>query len=277
MEERPRNYGSATFPAAASFGGKGDRVLNEAALVTLPVALAFALVHVFGNRMRFLQATPRSIWLSFAGGISLSYVFVHLLPELAARQEEAIKQAGAGENGLFSLYAYVAALVGLVVFYGLDRLVRWARPGAPEENRAPPVELFWVHVGSYAVYTVLIGYLLVHREDPDPRGLTIYAVALGFHFIVNDQGLREYHGKAYDRGARWILAAAPLIGWAIGISVSISEVALLTVFAFLAGSIVLNVLKEELPEERESRFWALVAGATLFTALLLLAGGGPAP
>ena len=33
----------------------------------------------------------------------------------------------------------------------------------------------------------------------------------------------------------------------------------------------MNVLKEELPEERESRFWASVLGAALYSAVLLLA------
>jgi hypothetical protein len=42
-------------------------------------------------------------------------------------------------------------------------------------------------------------------------------------------------------------------------------------FAFLAGGIVLNVIKEELPEERESRFPAFVVGTGGYAVLLLLA------
>jgi zinc transporter ZupT len=41
-------------------------------------------------------------------------------------------------------------------------------------------------------------------------------------------------------------------------------------FAFLAGGIVLNVLKEELPEDRESQFWAFVVGAAVYSAVLLI-------
>ena len=40
-------------------------------------------------------------------------------------------------------------------------------------------------------------------------------------------------------------------------------------FAFQAGGVVMNVLKEELPEERESRFWAFALGAALYSAVLL--------
>ncbi len=39
--------------------------------------------------------------------------------------------------------------------------------------------------------------------------------------------------------------------------------------AFLAGGIIRNVLKEEVPEERESRFSAFAVGATAYAAILL--------
>lgn len=49
----------------------------------------------------------------------------------------------------------------------------------------------------------------------------------------------------------------------------IPEPAIAVLIAFLSGGIVLNVLKEELPRERESRFWALALGAAIYTAILL--------
>jgi hypothetical protein len=39
--------------------------------------------------------------------------------------------------------------------------------------------------------------------------------------------------------------------------------------AFLAGAVIMNVLKEELPEERESRFWVFALGAAFYTVILL--------
>lgn len=49
----------------------------------------------------------------------------------------------------------------------------------------------------------------------------------------------------------------------------LGEAALALLFAFLAGGVVLNVLKEELPEERESRFGAFALGLAAYAALLL--------
>ena len=227
------------------------------------VALLFAAVHLSGKYLRFLQATPRSVWLSFAGGVGLAYVFVHLLPELAAWHSGA--EAAASEE-----HVYLVALGGLLLFYGIERLVRSARRGGPDREESG-AGLFWTHVGAYAVYNALIGYLLLRGEEQGLQDLVLYAVALGFHFLVNDQGLREHHGREYDSEARWLLAAAPLAGWAAGLFLDLGDLTIATIFAFLAGGIVLNVLKEELPEDRDSRFWALALGAGAFSALLLAA------
>jgi hypothetical protein len=92
---------------------------------------------------------------------------------------------------------------------------------------------------------------------------------MGLHFVVNDFGLRENHKHAYQKLGRWILAAAIIFGWAIGLKSELSPAAIALLFAFLAGGIILNVLKEELPEERQSRFWAFALGAGIYTVLLL--------
>jgi TRAP-type C4-dicarboxylate transport system permease large subunit len=111
--------------------------------------------------------------------------------------------------------------------------------------------------------------LLLHREQTGLLSLLFFTGAMALHFVVNDYGLRENHKQQYDRIGRWILAAAIIVGWVIGSATEIHQAAIAVLFAFLAGGVVLNVLKEELPEERESRFWAFALGATIYTALLL--------
>lgn len=87
--------------------------------------------------------------------------------------------------------------------------------------------------------------------------------------MVNDYGLQKHHKASYKHIGRWILAAAIIVGWAIGTATEISEQAIALLFAFLAGGIILNVLKEELPEEHQSRFWAFAVGAGVYSAFLL--------
>jgi zinc transporter ZupT len=246
--------------------------MNSTLVVTAAIAAGFALVHVLGVRLVFLRSVPRSVWLSAAGGVSVAYVFIHVLPELAERQEgfSAAQDTQSLLQGV-ERHVYLLALAGLAAFYGLDRL---ARTSARRNEKAAGIRqastrVFWIHLGAYAIYNMLIGYLLLHREEQDARGLAIYAFAMGLHFVVNDQGLREQHGETYDRAGRWLLAAAPVVGWVAGLAVSVSPLAVSALFAVLAGSVVLNVLKEELPEDRESRFAAFAAGTAAYAALLL--------
>ncbi len=66
-----------------------------------------------------------------------------------------------------------------------------------------------------------------------------------------------------------MLAAAVVLGWAAGAVTEVPEAFLGLLLAFLAGGVILNVMKEELPAERESRFSAFVLGAAGYTVVLL--------
>jgi hypothetical protein len=246
-------------------------------LATFVAAAILAGVHLVAGYMHFLDAKPRSRWLSAAGGTSVAYVFVHLLPDLSAAQD-AVSEAAEGVLGYVESHVYLIALLGLAVFYGLESAALQRSPARPEEagrsgggDHADPEReraVMAVSVGAFALYNAVIGYVLTLSEDL--RQLAFFTVAIGVHFIVNDHGLREEHRGPYERWGRWVLVAAVLAGWAVGVVVELPEHAAAIPLAFVAGAIILTVLKEELPEERQSRFGAFALGAGLYTALLLL-------
>ena len=255
---------------------------------TLAVALGLAAVHLIGGRLKFLDRLPRSRWLSIAGGVAVAYAFVHLLPELA-EVHHALSGAAGGSRWAAEHGGYLVALLGLTCFYGLERLAtRSAQPdpnagepnaGGPqasdrgdrtEGTRAPPPAVFWLHVGSYALYNLLFGVLLVDREDATPRTLAFFAAAIALHFVVNDHGLRAHHPALYPRFGRWLVAAAVPVGWAVGAFVPLPPVALDALLGFLIGGVLLNTFKEELPAERQSRYWAFAAGCAAYAAALAL-------
>ncbi|MFC6725906.1 hypothetical protein ACFQE1_16345, partial [Halobium palmae] len=253
-------------------------------------ALALAATHLFAGKLPSLDRIPRSRWLSFGGGVSVAYVFVHLLPELG-------EGAGAVSDlialGFLERHVYLVAMVGFVAFYGLERVAARSSGGRGErdddgdertdddgdertgddgDERTGDIEsdagVFWIHVGSFAAYNVLVGYTLHHRSDV--VSLVLFTVAMALHFLVNDYGLRQHHGRRYREVGRWVVSAAVVLGTAFAFVSPLDDALFATVIAFLSGGIVLNVVKEELPDERESRFGAFAVGATVYTALLLL-------
>lgn len=234
------------------------------------LAIGLALIHLLASRLRFLQTVPRSRWLSLGSGVSVAYVFVHILPDLKEYQES-LQQSLNAELFFLENHVYLVALVGLAVFYGLERAAKVSRKRNQEAGNGDvtSTRVFGLHIASFALYNALIGYLLLHREVPGLTSLLFFAIAMALHFTVNDYGLREHHKKMYDKTGRWILAGAIMTGWVIGSVTQLQEAAIAVLFAFLAGGVVLNVLKEELPEERESRFWAFTLGAAGYATLLL--------
>lgn len=234
-------------------------------LAPVLAALALAVVHLLAGAITRGLGRVRSHWLSFAGGVSVAYVFVRLIPELAAARQEVAREFWV-EEAIFAV-----GLAGLVVFYVLEHVARRSRSDSQRrdgEDCTPP-GVFWVHMVSFSIYNGLIGYLLVDRVS-EHESIPLYTLALGLHFLVTDDGLRRHHRDRYHDRGRWILAAVILGGAALGHLVPVHDVALHLLAAFLAGGIILNVLKEEVPAERESRIGAFTLGAAAYAALLLV-------
>lgn len=231
-------------------------------------AIGFALIHFFSKSMKFIKDTPRSRFLSVAGGIAVAYVFVHLLPELNKHQKILEKAVETGIFRVIENHAYLIALLGLTIFYGLEKMVKKSKMNSEANKPTPGV--FWVHISSFFVYNALIGYLLIRENYKGYWGMFFYFLALAVHFVTNDHSLRKDHKEVYDRYGRWLLTLAILLGWIVGVFTELNEVYISLLTAFLAGGIILNVLKEELPEEVKSSFFAFFLGLVGYSVLLLL-------
>lgn len=221
-------------------------------MTKLIIVLLLSALHLLAGHLKFISIIPRSIWLSIGGGVSIAYIFLHLLPELGRGKE-------VWEDGP----VFLLALVGLVVFYGLEKYAKTQITGKSAENKA-----FWVHIGSYLVYNSIIGYILIvefHHFE-----MYLFALAMAFHFVVNDYGLRHHHQKEYDRIGKWLVSAGILAGAALALWMTLPPWLLVAATSFIGGSVILNTLKEELPEERKSKYWAFLLGVVLYSAILLI-------
>lgn len=243
-------------------------------VINLLLLAGFVVIHLFAGRLHFLHVTPRSRWLSFAGGASVAYVFMHLLPELEEAQAQFARAVGGGE--WLEHAVYLLALAGLLLFYGLERAVKMSQSGSETERDGHRGEttashgVFWLHMVSFALYNAIIGFLLASGELGGLRQQLAFFLAMGLHFTVNDYGLHADHRDAYAHAGRWVLAAAIVAGWLLGIADAATEIIARLLFAFIAGGVILNVMKEELPKERQSRLGSFIAGALLYAGLLVM-------
>lgn len=139
--------------------------------------LAFGVVallvgaHLVPPRLAFIRFTSRSWVLSAAGGVSVAYVFVHLLPEIAEAQATVEASASTVLAGA-ERHAYVLALIGLAVFYGLERAAitskaagRMAEGSGRDQEEVTTPGAFWLSTVSFGAYNAIIGYLVVRRAE----------------------------------------------------------------------------------------------------------------
>ena len=236
-------------------------------LETLIVALAFSAVYTSAGRFHLVQTKFPRRWLSVAAGVSVAYVFMDILPELEARRRGFVTAIG-GDVLFAEQRIYIAALLGFVFFYGLDH---FALPSQPHGEEAASGARFWLHIGGYALYSWLIGYLLVDRVAMGGLSLGLYGSAMVLHLAVVGHGLVEKHGWAYDRLGAWVLAASILAGWLMSVTVRMPEIMMARLFGFVGGGVVMTSMNEELPGERGGRFWWFLAGSMGCAILLLLA------
>jgi len=237
-------------------------------------ALLFAGVFAVGSVLRPLRSMgmdTRSI-VSLSGGLSSAYVFVQLMPELAEAQRTFAHAAGlpAREDGSA---IYFCALMGFLVFYGLEHLRRVTSDAGVEGDRADADAQQWsfrIHVGGFAFYVALVSYLLLHGPDREGGSLGLYAFAMAAHFLATDHALHHEHGARYRQVGRWYLAAMVFVGWGCGLLFALPEHALALLLAFVAGAVIINSAVGELPSEKDGRLLPFAVGALGYGAILWL-------
>jgi len=241
--------------------------INEPFIATLFLAAVF----LFGGRLHVVRS-PRTA-LSAAAGASIAYVFIHLLPELGEAGSVFVRETEHRALPLPELRIYASALVGFLGFYGLEHMVgRSRREHASREEAEEGHErwVFFVHVCGFALYGWLVSYLMVRGITDEPVSVTLYAVAMGLHFLSVDHSLLREHRAAYTQVGRFVLAGAVLAGWALAMLVEIPKPILITGFGLVSGGVVVNSMIMELPSEKDGRFWPFALGAAAYAALLLL-------
>jgi hypothetical protein len=242
-------------------------------LLTLGVALLFAAIFLLGGRASQVFGEPGlRRFHSCAAGIAVSYVFVYIMPELHAIRAVHLQSRGDYIQRLFPQYsAYLSALIGFLVFYGLENTVAKSRGelgnrGDPHGAGTP--RQAWFRIGGFAIYT----WLITFQIGGTAKGLValcVFAVAMGLHIAPITDRLRREHPAVYGHRGAVVLALASIVGWACGLTLHLPGPLVLDMAAFVAGGVIVNTAIAELPREREASYWSFVVGATAYTALLL--------
>jgi hypothetical protein len=206
-------------------------------------------------------------WQAFSAGVAQAYVFIHVIPELEEhRQIVARSSVGTLFDAEKAFYLWVFA--GFIVFVGLTRLQVGTVSDAFRSHRLNV--LFWGEMAGYACYSLLLGYLLVHREDATVLSLALFVVAMGLHLLVVDNELDEKFQNSYRTRGPIVLASSLFAGWALGSIDAFPASFTSRMFAFVVGGVVITAAHEGLRGKGGGPFWWFLGGAAIYSILLLL-------
>ncbi len=256
-------------------------------LTSLAAVSLLALVCLFGPGIGFQDPKRHEFWMSAIGGASAAFVFVVLLPKLAAA-ETALRSVVAGSVLAYvSHHSYLLALTGLLAFWALERLLfvlaqrlvdslarspgGVAPPGASSTGSRSPLwrPLLYCQGLAFAGYAMLVGYLIVETSSRSYVALLLFSLAMALHYFAMALELRHQIGDAYDSFERWLFAFALLAGWLLAITTEIPYARLALWNSLFAGMLIYFVIRNEIPSPQKGLFRPLFAGALAYSALVL--------
>jgi hypothetical protein len=220
------------------------------------------LIHLFGNQSRVLGWVWHGRFLSLASGVSFGYVFVDLLPTLSDSQP-VLKESFHGVMPFLDKHAYLIALIGMLFYYGLQG-----------SSKGSWQCKFSISMAGYSLFNFFVGASLADPLDPSIQPIWLFTIAVGLHYFVHDHNLSQDHPESYEMQARWILVAALLLGWLTGYFIDIPETLIALVVAFVAGGMIMNAMRYELPAKEGDSYRYFILGA-LGYAFLLVGLGEP--
>ena len=206
-------------------------------------------------------------FVSFSGGVAVAYVFLQMLPDLVEYNKPIGEYLLKNQwlTSFTELLIYIVALSGFLMYYGLDLIAE--RYGDQHNDHW----LYRLHLSMFCLYNFLITYTMSLRVVSSITATILFTIAMALHFMLTDQKFCRLYPGRFDHVGRFVLMSALFVGWLCSVifdPVRVLIVALMV--AFLAGSVLLNVFREELPGVKMTSFFWFVLGAFGVAAVLLL-------
>jgi hypothetical protein len=223
--------------------------------VALLSLLAFAAGPIVVGLPVVARWHPGDRWLSAVGGIGIAYVLLKLLPSVAE-----IQGAITGSPTGIDKAAIYLILVGIVLSYGVDRA---------ENVRGATLGTAITSLTARTISGVIIGYAITDYLE-DTAALIVFTIAVGFHYLAFDHELVHHFGAIYTRIGRWTISAAVVLGAVLGsLDLTTGEWGLVAV-ALVAGAILYDAFRHEMPDLSRADFGAFSIAALLYGLVLIL-------
>jgi hypothetical protein len=202
-------------------------------------------------------------FVSFAGGVAVAYVFLHMLPDLVEYNQPIGRFLVRRQwlTPFTELLIYIVALFGFLIYYGLDCI-------AEQQDDSL---VYGLHLAMFCLYNFLITYTMSLRALSSLTATILFTFAMALHFVLTDRKFSRFYPIKFSHAGRFILMSALGVGWLCSaIFDPVNVIVAAFMLAFLSGSVLLNVFREELPGVGGTNYYWFSGGSLVIAGILLL-------
>jgi len=213
------------------------------------LALALSVADFFTEGLFSKASSNKMKFISFSAGVSISYVFLILLPEIY--------------TGAMSInrLLFISVLFGFGVFHLIEKYIRqnFTGPKLRQEHKI-------IHSTTSFIYFFVVGYILVSLTDSNILNGVLLFIPVLLHIVIDSLPRRTTKKKHM----RIFSTSSPVLGALTATFTNFGEAVNLTLLGIVGGALLYTVIRESLPREREGKPLFFLTGLLLFTIVVLL-------
>jgi|GEM_PF-360726 len=224
-------------------------------LVALGLTVGLGVVHFFSEQIKIPEGKARWRVISLGAGLSIGYLFLHLLPET---YEEA---------AFLKHWVFVALLAGFAFTHLAEKYAY------KHAQRAKLVyELKIIHLAVFFLYYFIAGISLADKVETGILDGVMFIVPIAIHTALSTSALARLHGRVKESlVVKILMSVSSILGVILAIIVPIPPVVSSFLTSFIAGVLLFVFVKEFLPEERKGEPFFFILGMLIFLVYTLAA------
>ncbi len=200
---------------------------------------------------------------SLAAGVAMSYVFLHMLPNLIESRNaiHALLEQTTTMSPFKDLIVFALALLGFEVFYILERI-------CIQKDTKEKELTYRLDLSKYFIYNALITYTMLVRIETGINYAIVFTMAMGFHFVLTDNYFAHHYSHLFKKKSHLFLLLGLLVGFLLATLFPVNVLASAFLTAFLAGAILYNSFAQELSLRNTSSMGFFFLGTVIMGLLL---------
>lgn len=224
----------------------------------LPFAAAslLAVMHFMGEAVEAHISGYKESIVSFGSGVSITYIFLQLLPEFHR----------IASNTSQIIFAF--PLIGFSSMHLLEKYI--AKSGAEKEFIQK--EYGEVHSAFLFLYHGAMGYLVASLLAKNTVSGVLFLLPITLHVAVNSLSISELHHEMMQKlPVKISISLAPVLGMLLHYSGIIGNQLFNPVFGTVTGIFFYVVIRDSIPSGEKGQPLEYLAGTLIYLAVILAA------